>query len=300
MKSILKKGHLLLDSEKYTGYLFILPNFILFAIFFVFPFVSVWAYSLTDWDLFATRNFVGFSNYVRAFLEDDLFLKVLWNTIYYSFVAVLSAVFLAFWLALLMNRKILGRLSFRLIYFFPYVSLMAAVAIVWRWLYHPDAGLINYLLGLFGIKGANWLNNEFWAMPAIIVMANWKGIGFPILIFLAAFQEIPNQLYESARLDGASWWDQIRHITFPLATPAIFFAIVISLIGALQLFDPFYIMTQGGPAYATTTASYYIYQNGFIWFKMGYASTLACILFILILMITFAQWRLRKRWVYEG
>jgi len=304
MKSILKKGRILLDTlldnEKYTGYLLILPNFIIFVVFFIYPFVSVWVYSLTEWDLFSTPVFVGFSNYISAIFTDSLFLKVLWNTIYYSFVAVLSAVFVAFWLALLMNRKIRGRIFLRLVYFFPYVSLYAAAAMVWTWLYHPDAGLFNYLLNLVGIKKINWLTDEFWAMPAIIIMANWKGIGYPILIFLAAFQEIPNELYEVSRIDGASWWHQIVHIAFPLTTPAIFFAITTSLIGAFQLFDPFYIMTRGGPAYATTTMSYYIYQNGFEWFKMGYASTLACILFTFILIVTFIQWRLRKRWVYEG
>lgn len=304
MKYVLEKSRILLDSllnnEKYTGYLLILPNFVIFAAFFIYPFASVWIYSLTEWDLFSTPKFAGLSNYIEAIFFDGLFLKVLWNTIYYSFVAVLSAIFVAFWLALLMNRKIKGRIFFRLIYFFPYVSVMAAVAIVWTWLYHPQGGLINYLLGFLGIEGPDWLTNEFWAMPAIIIMANWKGIGYPLLIFLAAFQEIPNELYEVARIDGASWWHQIRYITFPLTTPAIFFAITTSLIGAFQLFDPFYIMTQGGPAYATTTLSYYIYQSGFEWFKMGYASTLACILFTFILIVTFAQWRLRKRWVYEG
>jgi len=300
MEYLVKKLYKLIDTEKYAGYILILPNLIFFSIFFVYPFLSVWVYSLTDWDLFSSPRFVGLSNYIRLVLEDELFRKVLLNTLYYSFVAVPTALFVAFWLALLLNRAMPGTIFFRTIYFLPYVTLMSAAAIVFSWLYHPDYGLINYLLEKIGIHGVNWLNDERWAMPAVIILENWHALGYPTLVYLAAFQGIPGELYEAARIDGANWWYQMRYITLPLSTSAIFFTLTTSLIGAMQTFDSFFILTKGGPAYATTPISYYLYQNGFEWFKMGYASTIACILFVFIGLITLIQWKLGKTWVYEG
>lgn len=177
---------------------------------------------------------------------------------------------------------------------------MTAAAIVFSWLYNPEYGLINYLLQKLGLHSVNWLIDERWAMPAVIILENWHALGYPTLIFLASFQGISSELYESARIDGANWWHQIRYVTLPLSTPAIFFTLTSSLIGAMQTFDSFFVLTRGGPAYATTPVSYYLYLNGFEWFKMGYASTIACILFIAIMIITLIQWRLRKVWVYEG
>ena len=289
----------MLDNQTYTGYLFIAPNLILYLIFFVVPFISTLLLSFTKCDLFSAPKFTGLTNYIHLF-QDDLFIKTLGNTFYYSFVAVFSAVFVAFWIALLLNRKMRGVVFFRTIFFLPYVSLMVAVAIVWNWMYNADYGLFNYILGLVGIDGPNWLNSATWAMPAIIIFSNWGGIGFPILIYLAAFQGIPDELYEAANIDGANWWQKIRYITIPMSSTATFFALTVSLIGAFQAFDQFYILTKGGPAYSTTTLAFYIYENAFGWFKMGYASTIAVVLFIVIMIITIIQWKIRNRWVFEG
>jgi multiple sugar transport system permease protein len=159
-------------------------------------------------------------------------------------------------------------------------------------------GLLNYLLGLAGIDGPQWLQSTTWAMPAIIIMSDWKGIGYPMLIFLAALQAIPEEYYDAAKVDGATWLQRVRFITVPLMSPATFFVLVTSFIGAMQGFDQFYVMTQGGPAYSTTTIVMYMYQNGFQWFNMGYAATLAVALFLAIFVITLVQWRIGRVWVY--
>jgi len=206
---------------------------------------------------------------------------------------------LAFFLAYLLNRKIKGIVFFRTLYFLPTVTLLIAIAIIWSWLYNADFGLFNFILNKFGIDGPNWLQSTKWAMPAIIIMGIWKGVGYSMLIFLAGLQQIPEQYYESAEIDGAGWWRKIIHITIPLISPTTFFVLITTTIGAIQGFDQFYIMTQGGPAGATTTLVYYIFQNAFEWFKMGYAATVALILFVIVLIMTLLQWHFAKRWVYS-
>ena len=284
-------------EETLAGYLFILPNFLGFLVFSLFPIAFALYITFTEWNLTKAPAFVGFANFTTLW-NDPLFWKTFSNTAYYTFVAVPTGVFIAFWLALLMNRKMPGIIFFRTIYFLPQVTLTVAAAIVWSWLYQPEYGLFNYLLGLVGIDGPNWLSSTRWAMPAIIIMSNWQGMGFAMLIMLAGLQGVPNELYEAAEIDGANSRQSLRHITLPLMTPTIFFVVVTSLIGAFQGFDQFQIMTQGGPAKSTTTLVMYIYQNGFSFFKMGYGSALAFVLFITILIITFIQWQLANRWVY--
>jgi len=199
------------------------------------------------------------------------------------------------WLALLLNRGFRGTKFFRTVYFLPYVTLTVAIAIVWSWIYNPDLGILNYALSLVGIDGPAWLQDPGWAMPAVIIMSDWQGIGYPLLIFLAALQGVPEEFYESAMLDGASWLQRVRYISVPTIAPATFYIVVISFIGAMQGFDQFYVMTQGGPAYATTTIVMYIYQQGFQWFNMGYAATLAVVLFAIIAVITAVMWRVNAR-----
>lgn len=284
-------------EETIAGYLFILPNFLGFLAFSLLPIGFALYITFTDWSLAKPPVFIGLQNF-RTLLNDPLFWKTLWNTAYYTFVAVPTGVFIAFWLAILMNRKMRGVLFFRTIYFLPQITLTVAAAIVWSWLYHPELGLFNYLLGLIGIEGPRWLQSTTWAMPAIIIMGNWHGIGFAMLILLAGLQGIPEEYYEAAEIDGANGWQRLRFVTVPLLTPTIFFVVVTSLIGAFQGFDQFYVMTQGGPAKATTTLVLYIFQNGFTFFKMGYGAALAFMLFLCILVITLVQWRLADRWVY--
>jgi multiple sugar transport system permease protein len=284
-------------DETLSGYLFLLPNLVGFLVFSLVPIGFAVYITMTDWRLAAAPQFIGFQNFVTLW-NDALFWKTLINSAYYTFVAVPTGVFIAFWLAVLMNRKMRGVLVLRTVYFLPQITLTVAAAVVWTWIYHPELGLLNYLLGLVGINGPNWLSNTRWAMPAIIIMGNWQGIGFAMLILLAGLQGIPQEYYDAAEIDGASSWQTMRYVTIPLLTPTIFFVVVTSLIGAFQGFDIFYVLTNGGPAYSTTTLVLYIYQNGFSFFKMGYGAALAIVLFFCILIITLIQWRLAKDWVY--
>lgn len=284
-------------SETIAGYMFILPNFLLFMTFTLFPIGFAVFLTFTDWDLSGASQYVGFANF-RTMFGDNLFWKTTGNSFYYTFVAVPTGVFAAFWLATMMNRPILGRITYRTLYFLPHVTLAAASALVWNWIYHPDLGLLNYLLAQVGIQGPRWLHSTTWAMPAVIVMSNWMGIAPAILIFLAGLQGIPTELLEAAGIDGAGAWQKLKSVTLPLMTPAIFFVVVTSLIGAMQAFTQFYIMTQGGPAYATTPLVLYIFRNAFQFYKMGYAATIATALFSIILVITVIQWRVAKSWVY--
>jgi multiple sugar transport system permease protein len=281
-------------AEAWAGYLFLLPNFVGFLAFSLIPIGICIGLTFTQWNLILPPEFIGGTNYENM-VSDKLFWKTLGNTIYYTVGAVPIAIFIAFWLALLLNRGMRGVRFFRTIYFLPYVTLTVAIAIVWSWLYNPDLGLVNYALGLVGINGPAWLQDPTWAMPAVIIMSNWQGIGYPMLIFLAALQGVPEEYYESAKLDGAGWLQRIRHITVPTIAPATFYIVVISFIGAMQGFDQFYVMTQGGPAYSTTTIVMYIYQQGFQWFDMGYAATLAVVLFALIAGVTALLWRSQTR-----
>jgi len=268
-----------------------MPNFLGFVLFSLVPLFASVALTFTKWNMVDAPKFAGADNYLTL-VSDKLFWKTLGNAAYYTIVAVPIAVFLAFWLALLLNRSMRGMKFFRTVFFLPYVTLTVAIAIVWSWIYNPDLGLINYVLGLLGIDGPQWLESTTWAMPAVIIMSDWQGIGYPLLIFLAALQGVPEEYYDSARVDGASWLQQVRHVTVPMVAPATFFILVTSFIGAMQGFDQFYIMTQGGPAYSTTTIVMYIYQQGFQWFNMGYAATLAVALFLAIFLITIVGWRI--------
>jgi multiple sugar transport system permease protein len=284
-------------GEAFAGYMFLLPNFLGFLAFSLIPIFAAFALTFASWNLVGTPQFVGLSNY-KQMVGDELFWTTAWNTVYYTLGAVPIAVFIAFWLALLLNRAIRGVTFFRTLFFLPFVTLTVAIAIVWSWIYNPDIGLLNYLLGLVGIDGPKWLQSTTWAMPAIIIMSDWKGIGYPMLIFLAALQAIPEEYYDAAKVDGANWFQRVRYITVPMVSPATFFVLVTSFIGAMQGFDQFYVMTAGGPAYSTTTIVMYIYQHGFQWFDMGYAATLAVALFLAIFVFTVVQWRFGRSWVY--
>jgi multiple sugar transport system permease protein len=275
----------------------LLPNFLGFFIFSLFPILAAFGLTLTDWNMVKLPQFVVLDNYAQAF-NDPLFWQTAWNTVYYTVGAVPIGIFIAFCLALILNRPMRGVIFFRTVFFLPQVTLTVAIAIVWAWIYNPQVGLINYLLSLVGVSGPNWLGSTVWAMPAIIIMGNWKGIGGAMLIFLAGLQGIPEEYYEAAKIDGANSFNRTRYITIPLVSPVTFFVLVTSLIGAMQGFDQFYVMTNGGPAFVTTTIVMYIYLNGFSFFRMGYAATLATLLFLAIFVMTIVQWRVARSWVY--
>lgn len=283
-------------GETIAGYLFLAPNFIGFIIFMLFPIMFAFYIMLTDWSLAKDPQFIGLKNF-ETMVKDRIFWKSLGNSFYYTFVAVPTGIFIAFWLALALNRKMRGIIFFRTVYFLPQITLTVAAATVWRWIYQPEIGLINHILELVGIEGPKWIHNTKWAMPSVIIMSNWQGIGFAMLILLAGLQGIPEEYYEAASIDGASGWQRMRFVTLPMLTPALFFVVVTSLIGAFQAFDQFYILTEGGPAQATTPLTLYIFQNAFRFFKMGYGAALAVVLFLIILIITVIQWQLARRWV---
>jgi multiple sugar transport system permease protein len=281
-------------------YLFLLPVIVGIVIVTGGAIVASFLLGFTRWDLVTAPEWSGLANYREAF-SSDLFLTVLGNTFLYVLLAAPLSVACSLMLALLVNQRLRGIGIFRTIYFFPVVTSMVAVAVVWSWLYNPEFGLINYLLReLFGIDGPRWLISTSWAMPAIAIMSVWKGIGYNMLVFLAGLQSIPSSLYEAAMIDGAGRSSRFFRITLPMLSPTTFFVVVITLIGSFQIFEQTYTMTQGGPANSTLTLSYYIFQNAFQYFRMGYATAMAYILFAITLVVTIAQFRLQKRWVFYG
>jgi len=283
--------------EAAWAYLFLLPFFLGLLFFILGPVLAAFAISFTTWDLLSPPRWVGLANY-RSMIDDRLFWTALKNTIYFTVVSVPVTLILALGLAVLMNRKIRGIEALRAIYFFPVTASIVAVSLLWAWMYTPDFGIINYLLSFVGIPKINWLVNPAMAMPSVIIMSVWRGLGFNIVVFLAGLQSIPRDLYEAAALDGATGWDQFRDITVPLLTPTIFFATIMALIGSFQVFEQTYVMTQGGPANATMTLVYQIFLNGFTYLRMGYASAQSFILFAILFAITLVQVRLQRRWVH--
>jgi multiple sugar transport system permease protein len=254
----------------------------------------------TDWDLVRSPQWIGLRNY-SAMFRSDLFWKVLGNTFYYVLLAVPLSIAGSLSLALLVHRRVRGLTFFRTVYFFPVVTSMVAVAMIWSWLYNPEFGLINYLLKtIFGIEGPRWLVSTSWAMPAIALMTVWKGLGYNMLILLAGLQGVPTALHEAAVIDGAGPVRRFFRITLPMLSPTLFFVVVITLIGSFQVFEQTYVLTQGGPANTTLTLSFFVYQNAFRFFKMGYATSMAYVLFAVTLVATVLQFRLQKRWVHYG
>lgn len=278
---------------------FIAPALTLIVLFFFLPVAAALVLSFTDFDIYALGNpntlrWVGLGNYTRLF-SDPLFWIALKNTLYFVAVGGPLSVAVSLGTALLVNHR-LTRFKglFRTLFFMPVVTTLVAVAVVWRYLYHPRYGFLNFALGLIGIDPIDWLGDPRWAMPAIIFMAIWKNFGFNMIIFVAGLQNIPARLYEAAVLDGAGAWQQFRHITLPMLAPTFLFVTVITMIGYFQLFAEPYVMTQGGPANSTLSLGLLMFQEGFRWWNMGYASAVAFVLFAVVLAGTWLQLRLRE------
>jgi len=290
-------------QETIAAFLFLLPNILGFFIFTTGPVLASLGISLVSWNLLTPPNWLGLNNYL-VLISDQDFWKSVWATLYYTLGGVPLGIVLSLLLAVALNQKIRGIGIYRTIYFIPVVSSMVAVSLMWRWMYNPTAGILNYVLSeifeflRLPITPPDWLQSTTWAMPAIIIMSVWKGLGYNMVIYLAGLQGIPTSLYEAAEMDGANGLNKFFNITLPLLTPTTFFVLIMSLIGSFQVFEQAYIMTNGGPARATITTVYYIYQNGFQWFKMGYASAVAWVLFAAIMIITVVQWRYQDRWVF--
>lgn len=281
-----------------NAYLYLLPTLLGLAIFSAGAIIASFFISFTNWQLVLPPVWIGLRNYVNL-LQLPEFWQVLFNTVYYTVGYVPLAVSLPLLMALLVNQKLRGITFFRTTYFLPVVTSGVAIALVWGWMYNPSFGVINYLLdALFGIEGPRWLSDPRWAMPSLIIIGVWHSLGYNMVIYLAGLQGIPQELYEAARIDGAGWWPQFWGITVPLITPTIFFILVLSIIGSFQVWTITYLLTQGGPAGSTQTLSYYIYQEGFQFFHMGYAAALAYVLFALVFIVTMIQFQLQKQWVF--
>lgn len=283
-----------------AAWVFIAPALGVIGVFFLLPVAAGFALSLTDFDIYAladVRNlrFVGFDNYVRM-LETPLFWQALGNTLYFVIVGVPLSIGLSLAAALLLHSRLaLVRPFFRTALFAPVVTTIVAVAVIWRYLFHTRYGVVNHALDAIGIGPIDWLGDPLWAMPTIILLAVWKNFGYNMVIFLAALQAIPETLYEAARIDGASWWRQIVHITLPMLGPTLLMVGILTTAGYFQLFAEPYVMTQGGPLRSTMSVLYFMYEEGFKWWNFGAASAVALMLFGLVFAVTWLLMRLSRR-----
>ena len=286
---------------RFAGWMFAGPALLVIALFFALPVLAALGLSLTDFDIYALADlnnlrFVGFDNYL-ALLVNPLFWKALGNTFYFVIVGVPLSVAVSLGAALLLQSK-LGRFKpfFRTAFFAPVVTTVVAVAVIWRYLFHTKYGLVNWGLGGLGIDPIDWLGDPTWAMPTIILFAVWKNFGYNMIIFIAGLQAIPEDLYEAARIDGASAWSQFRHVTLPLLGPILLLVSILTMAGYFQLFAEPYVMTQGGPLQSTVSVLYLMYEQGFKWWNLGAASAVAFVLFVLMAGITSGLlWFARRR-----
>jgi len=284
--------------ESWAALGFLLPSLLLFMVFVGLPVLASMYISFQRWDIFTSPQFVGLANYL-SLLRDPIFHKVLGNTSLFVAGTVLVQMALGLGLALLLNGRIPAQGFFRVLYFLPVVSPPVAVALVWAWIFNENFGLLNSLLSGLGVHNLpRWMASTQWALPALMIVSIWQNIGYSMVLFLAGLQNIPTEIYEAGALEGAIGWKRLRHLTLPLISPTTFFVLTISVIFSFQVFDLAFIMTDGGPSNATNTVVFYIYQNAFRFYRMGYASAVAWILFIVIFVVTLVQYRLQSRWVH--
>ena len=283
--------------EARNFYLYTAPWLIGFFVLTLYPIVYSFYLMFTDMNLTGVGKFIGLENLKYAFTDDPLFIKAFINTLKYVVMFVPSSIILAFFVALLLSKKVKGLGFFRTAFYIPYITSGVAVTILWGWIYQKDYGIINYVLSLFGIKGVNWLGDKNIAMISIVILSLWT-IGNNIIIMLAGLQDIPQSYYESAQIDGAGAIRQIFSITLPLCTPTIYFNLIVTIIAAFQVFQQPLILTNGGPLNSTYTAAIHMYNNGFLYGKMGYASMMAWSLFVVIMVITLVVISTSKYWVF--
>ncbi len=281
----MKKGRIESSAmDTFAFFAFAAPWLIGFLFLTVIPMIASLAISFTEWDILTPPKFNGLSNFVTIF-SDPLFYKSVSVTITYSVFSVPIGIVLSIFVAMLLNNKLAGMDLFRTIFYLPAIISGVVISIVWLWIYNPDFGILNSFLRLFGIKGPGWIYDENWALPSVIIMSLWN-IGANIVLYLAGLQSIPTELYEAAHIDGANFWKRLTKITLPGISPVLLFTLLTGIIGALQTFTQAYVMTKGGPNNATTFYAYYIYNNAFVWHKMGEACAQAWILFIIIFLMT--------------
>jgi multiple sugar transport system permease protein len=295
-----KKRSGMASMELRWGILMGLPAMLGFLCFTIGPMIASGWISLTDWKIGASPNFIGLDNYEKMFFDDPLFYKSLRATVYYAALSVPLTLALSFAVALLLNQKVVGRSIFRTIFYLPVLVPAIANTILWMWLLNPDFGLANMILEKVGLPTSLWLYDEQTVIPSMVLMAMW-GFGGATVIFLAGLQGVPAHLYESVEVDGGGTWARFRTITIPMMTPTIFFNLVMGIIGGFQAFTEAFIMTEGGPNNASLFYVLYLYRTAFTESDMGYASALAWLLFVVILIVTILVFRSAKNWVYyEG
>jgi len=283
-------------SQARWAYAFLSISILGLLIFSILPIIAAFGLGFVQWTLLSPPKWAGLSNF-KKLLSDKYFWNALKNTLYYV-AGVMPGIAISLFLAVLLNQKLRFTTVYRTLFYLPTITMWTAIALVWKWLYSPRYGLINWGLGLIGIAGPSWLSDPLWAMPAQIFTSWWKGAGYNMLIFLAGLQGIPQIYYEASSIDGANWWQRFRNVTIPLLTPTIYFVVVMTFIGSFSVFAQIYIMTEGGPGQATTTLIYYVYTNAFKYFEIGYADVLAVAFFIVVFTFTLIQTRLQKRWVH--
>ncbi|MGZ0712670.1 carbohydrate ABC transporter permease (plasmid) [Coraliomargarita sp. W4R53] len=274
---------------------FILPNFIGFAALTLVPVVTMFYMSFTDWNIFGGAEWVGLDNFTRL-LGDGSFQIALWNTIYYALMHIPLTIIVSLGLALLLNNKLRGVAFFRTAAFFPYITSIVAIAVVWNLLFSPEYGPINEMLRAVGIANPpGWLTSPEWAMPAVVIVSTWRDMGYYMILFLAGLQTVPRELHEAARMDGANAVQRFINVTLPCLRPTMFFVIVILTINSLKIFDLILVMTDGGPGRATLVLSQFIYDKGFEESQFGYASAASVALFFLCISVTVIQFVWNKR-----
>lgn len=278
------------------GWLFVSPLVLGFGLFFFVPLISVFFYSASQWNLLSKQStFVGLANYTDVLFRDGSFWKVLGNSLTFTAGLVPLNMALALVLALALTQPFRGRVVFRTIFFAPVVTAGVAWAIVWGFLLQAESGAINQMLAAIGIQGPNWLRDPNWAMFSVVVTRVFKSVGLNMLLYMAALQSIPRELYEAARMDGAKAWGRFWHITWPMLAPMTLLVAIVTTVGSLKVFDHIYLMTRGGPENATLVLAFYIYQQAFNFFQIGYASALAVVLLFLCAGLASLQWLISRR-----
>ncbi|NED99433.1 carbohydrate ABC transporter permease [Phytoactinopolyspora halotolerans] len=286
--------------RNWNAYLFLAPGLLLFSVFTLFAMGFALYLTFHEWSIIQPEQpFVGLDNY-RELMSDERFRRSVYNTVYFTGASVPLTMLVGLAVALLLNQPLRGRGLLRVMYFLPVVTPFVVVAIIWKWLYNGDFGLFNYYLLKTNLidEPLLWLADKNLAMPSIILMSVWAGVGFSMVVYLAALQAVPEELYDAAKVDGGGAWVRLRHVTIPMLRPATLFLMVMGIIGSFQIFTQIFIMTQGGPVDRTTTMMFYIYEAAFKFYRMGYASTLAYALFAMLFIFTLIQLRLYRR-AYE-
>jgi multiple sugar transport system permease protein len=281
------------------GYLFAAPWLIGLLALILGPILVSIYLSLSKYDVITSPQWLGIANFRRALFEDELFWPSLGRTFRFALIVVPVGTTGSLLLALLLNKGLTGTNIYRTLYFLPHLTPAVAMAILWSWLFQPTVGPINYALGLAGIKGPGWFNSAQWALPSIIIVSLWAGIGGNrMMIFLAGLQGVPQELYDAADVDGAGGWARFRHVTLPMISPTLFFNIIMGVIGALKVFSLAYVATQGGPSWATWFYALHLYRWSFEYFEMGYGAALAWIFAAIVIVLTMVQFRISRSWVY--